>query len=762
MMKTPSFRRALALFSVLFSFAVLAGPVMAQSVIQEIRVKGVERIEPATVLSYMDLRPGDEMERDALDTALKNLFRTGLFADVTFYQDQNALIVDIVENPIINSINFEGNDKVEDDDLLAEIQMRPRQAFTRPRVQADLSRLYQVYRRNGRFAVSIDPKIVKLDQNRVDVVFEVDEGIVTKVESIRFVGNRRFDDATLRSEISTKESRWYRFVSADDRYDPDRMAYDQDLLRRFYLSQGYADFRVLSANAELSQDRKNFYLTFTVEEGPRYRVGSVDVDSALRNFDAQVLYPEITVKNGEWYDASQVQDSIDRMVRKLGDMQYAFVNVRPRVERDRSKNTVQITFFIEETPRIFVERIDIHGNQRTEDRVVRREFELAEGDPFNRTKLAESEQNIRDLDYFEKVEVTHKPGSAADKAVLDVEVAEKSTGELSIGGGFSTSDGPLADLRLRERNFLGRGQELLLAATISGSRTEFDAGFTEPYFLGRDLQAGVDLFHITRDLQDESSFDQQRTGGALRIGYPLSKSWRQSLRYSYERNDIKDVKDTASLYIQEQAGERVTSAVSQRLTYDTRDSRLFPTDGFLGWFDVEVAGLGGDAQYVSGKLGGSYFYPVADNWVFNLLAEGGTIHGWGGETVQINERFFLGGNTLRGFEQAGIGPRDLDTEDALGGNYFYRGTAELSFPTGLPQELGVKAHAFTDFGSLWDVDQASTAAQLMDDSSIRVSTGLGLSWRSPLGPIRIDYGIPIKEESYDQAENFRFSFGTRF
>lgn len=751
--------RFLALF---LAAVLLLSPLSAhaQQAVRQIQVNGSERIEPATVISYMDVRVGDPVTNDTLDRTLKNLFATGLFADVTLGFNNGTLIVDVVENPVINQIAFEGNDKIEDEELMAEIQLRPRQVFTRTKVQSDVSRLYQVYRRNGRFSVDIEPKVIRLDQNRVNLVFEVTEGTVTKVESVRFVGNKRFDDDHLRSEISTKESRWYRFISTDDRYDPDRLAFDQELLRRYYLSQGYADFRILSAVAELSSDREDFFLTFTLEEGERYKVGNINIDSRLPNFDSSVLNQYITIESGEWYNADMVQEIVDAMTDALGDMQYAFVDIRPDAERNRENKTVDITFQINETPRVFVERVDVNGNVRTLDKVIRREMLVVEGDPFNKSKIARSEQNIKDLDYFETVAMEVKPGSAPDKSVIDIEVAEKSTGELSIGAGFSTNDGPLADFRIRERNLLGKGQDLLFATTIAGSRTEFDLSFTEPYFLNRDLSAGIDLFHSTRDLQDESSYDQKRTGGGFRLGYPLSERWRQTLRYRAERNEITDVSSDASRFVMDQAGRRETSAISQRTTYDSRDSSLFPTEGVFFWLDNEIAGLGGDAQYVSGKTGATYYYPVADSWIFNLLGEAGAIGGYGDEDVKINERYFIGGSSLRGFERGGIGPRDITTNDALGGNFFYRGSAEMSFPVGLDEELGILGHAFGDVGSLWDLDD--TGPEIVDENSLRASVGLGLSWRSPFGPVRVDLATPLAKEDYDEEEVFRFNFGTRF
>lgn len=729
--------------------------------IDEIRIVGTQRIEPATVLTYLDVRVGDNMTEDTLDKAMKSLFATSLFSDVVLRQKGRVLEVNVVENPVINEIAFEGNDKLDDDELLTEIQLRPRQVFTRTKVQEDVNRLYQLYRREGRFSVNIEPKAIELDQNRVNLVFEITEGQVTTVGAIRFIGNKHYDDDKLRGEISTKERRWYRFMSTDDRYDPDRLGYDQELLRRFYLSQGYADFHVVSAVAELSKDRDSFFVTMTIDEGIRYKVGNISIQSGLQHFDANVLKQYVTFASGSWYDADEVQTSIDKMTETMGDMQYAFVSIRPDVKRNREAQTVDVVFQIDETPRVFVERIDINGNVRTLDKVIRREMLLAEGDPFSRSKLAKSEQNVKDLGFFESVKVTPSQGSAPDKTVVDIDVAEQSTGELSIGAGFSTSDGPLADLRIKERNLLGKGQDLEFATTVAGKKTEFDLSFTEPYFLDRDFSAGVDLFHVTRDLQTESSYDQKRTGGALRFGYPLSEKWRQALSYSIENNSIENVQASASRFIRDQEGTRLTSAVSQHLTYDNRDSTLFPTSGLFGWFDTELAGVGGDTHYISGKLGASYYYPVADNWVFNVLGEGGIIRGMNGDGVNINDRYFLGSSTLRGFERSGAGPRDLTTGDSLGGNQFYRGTAELSFPVGLPEEMGIKGHAFTDVGSLWNLDDAS-GGNVVDENALRAAAGVGVSWRSPLGPIRVDLSKPYLDKSYDKQELLRFNFGTRF
>lgn len=750
----------LSIFVTLF-LCVFSAAAMAQQALREIRVNGTQRIEPATVLTYLNLQTGQPMTDEVLNEGLKNLFATGLFADVKMREQGGVLMVDVVENPIINEIAFEGNSKIDDNELMAEISLRPRQVYTKTKVQNDVSRIYQLYQRSGRFSVAIEPKMIELDQNRINLVFEIVEGDVTAIKGIKFVGNKAFDDDQLRGELSTKEERWYRFFSSDDRYDEDRVKFDEELLRRFYLRNGYADFRVVSSNAELSENKESFYLTFTVEEGPRYKINTIAINSDLRGLDATPLRQDITFVPGQWYDADAVQASVDAMSDTLGDMQYAFVDINPDVKRNLADSSLDVAFNIGESPRVFVERIDIHGNVRTIDKVIRREMLLVEGDPFNRSKLARSEQRLRNLNYFEKVNVKMLPGSAPDKTVVDIEVVEQSTGELSIGAGFSTQDGPLADLRIRERNLLGKGQDLTFATTIAGKRTEFDASFTEPYFLDRDVSAGVDAYHITRDLQDESSYDLRKTGGALRMGYPLSEKWRQGLKYRFDNSEITDVDADASRYIRDQEGTRITSAISQRLTYDARDSTLFPTEGLYSWLDTEVAGLGGDANYISGDIGASYYIPVyKKSVIFNVLGETGVIHGFDDDGVRINERFMLGGDTLRGFEKGGIGPRDAFTDDALGGNLYYRGSAELTFPIGFSEDMGIAGHAFTDFGSLWDIDE--TGGGIVDENSIRAAAGLGISWRSPMGPIRVDLAMPYVKEDFDQEENFRFSFGTRF
>ncbi|MFZ4762575.1 MAG: outer membrane protein assembly factor BamA [Alphaproteobacteria bacterium] len=730
-----------------------------QGLIRNIIVKGNQRIEQETVESYLQVKKGDSFDQKTLDISLKNLFATGLFKDVKLSREANNLVVTVEENPIINRLVFEGNSKLDTKDLEAELQLKPRVVFTKNRLQGDLERLLSLYRRAGRYQVKIDPKMVKLDQNRLDLVFEIQEGERTPVREIRFSGNKAFDDSDLRDELETKETAWWRFLSTSDNFDPDRLNYDKEKLRRFYLSKGYADVQVTGANSELATGNGDFFITFTLDEGKRYQYDSVTLSSAIKGVDVAAIKKDVAMpEKGEWYNAGEIEKAIQQITRILQDSNHPFVDVRPEIKRDQASAKISVKFNVTEGERLVVERINITGNNRTRDEVIRRELKLAEGDPLNRSKIKDSEQQIKDLGFFKSVKMKVDDGSAPDRKQISVAVEEQSTGEVQVGAGFSTTQGALVDFRVRERNFLGKGQDLLFSTTLSGKQQEYDVSFTEPYFLNRDLSAGVDLFHVARDQTTQDSFDQQKTGFNLRLGYPLAEHWRQRLLYKLENNDITNVKTTASRFIRDQEGQRVTSAVGQKLSYDHRDSVLDPTSGYLVAWNTEFAGLGGDAKYWKNTVDASYYTPVIADVVFGLSGELGYITGIG-QRVSIGDRFFLGGDTFRGFTAGGVGPRDSSTDDSLGGTELARGSAEFSMPLGNPEEMGLKAHAFTDFGTLHNPDLSGTGIE--DSSGIRASAGLGVSWRSPVGPLRFDFGFPILKEKYDERQIFRFSFGTR-
>ncbi len=738
---------------------ILPRPAPGGPVVSEIVVEGTQRIEPETVRSYMTVKAGEPFDPARVNESLKSLFATGLFADVTIRREGSALVVQVVENPVINRIAFEGNKNIDDEILAAEIQLRPRIVFTRKRVQSDVKRILELYRGNGRFAATVEPKVIQLPQNRVDLVFEIKEGPETGIRRISFVGNRFFSDSTLRGVIQTKETRWYRFFSSADTYDPDRLTFDRELLRRYYLDNGFADFRVVSAVAELTPDRTEFFVTFTLEEGERYKFGKIDVTSKIKEIDPAELKSLIAIKSGDWYSAAKVDDAVLKLTNLAGERGFAFVEARPIVRRNREARTVDITFELQEGARVFVERINIRGNVRTLDKVVRREFRLVEGDAFNAAKLRRSRQRILNLGFFSKVEVNTLPGSKPDRTVIEVEVEEQSTGELSLGLGFSTTEGGLIDFGLRERNFLGRGQDVRLKFALSQRTQQFDVGFTEPYFLDKDLSAGVDAFRTRRDNSDESSFTSDRVGFGLRFGYEINEDWGQRLRYLLRREDINDVDSDASRFVKEQEGVSLTSLIGQDIIYDVRNSRIQPTEGFMARLSTDIAGLGGDVRYFRAKLSSAYYIPFGGPWVLSFRGNVGHIVGLG-KKVRINDRFFVGGDDLRGFETAGIGPRDRNTGDALGGRTSAVGTVELAFPLGLPKELGFSGAAFADVGTL--IDPVDSGNDVQAVSTPRVSVGAGLKWRSPFGPVRIDFGFPLVKESFDKEELVRFNFGTRF
>jgi len=732
--------------------------------IQDIQVTGNQRLEPETIISYLTLARGDVATTETIDASLKALYATGLFADIGIGMGDSTLSVNVVENPVVNRVAFEGNDAISTEDLEKEVQLKPRLVYTLPRLQKDMQRILDLYRRSGRFGALVDPKLVKLEQNRVDIVFEITEGKHTGVRRIKFIGNDHYDDGDLRGVINTQESAWWRFFSTSDFYDPDRTNYDRELLRRFYLNEGYIDFRVLSAVAELTPDREDFFLTFTVEEGARYKFGKIAVDSEIKGLDTEGLKQHLTTKEGDWYSADAAEKTINRLTTALGDMQYAFVDITPDINRHKETLTVDLTYRIKQGQRVYIGRIDISGNSRTIDKVIRREMQLAEGDPFSTTKIHRSEQRIKDLGFFEEVKVSPADGAQPDRADLKVDVKEKSTGEISFGAGFSTTDGPLGDFSVRERNFLGRGQDARLGATVSGVTKQFSLSFTEPYFLDRDLNAGFDIFHVMRDDQDQSSYDETNTGFTLRMGYPLSEELRQLVSYTLRKDDINNVPDTASRFIRDQVGTSVTSIVGQELIYDTRDSKLEPTMGFVTRLNTDVAGLGGARKFFRLKIGGTQYYEIVEKYVLGATGEAGYI--WGiGQKVKINDRFFLGGDSLRGFEYGGMGPRDMTggADDALGGNRFTRAAIELTMPTFLPDDLGFKGHIFADAGTLGKNDEEALAGDdIKREENIRASLGLGMTWQSPFGPVRLDYAFPVLKKGYDKLERIHFSFGTKF
>ncbi|MCH8095583.1 MAG: outer membrane protein assembly factor BamA [Proteobacteria bacterium] len=742
--------------------AAQTGPGGAPTV-REIRVEGIQRIEPETVRSYMSIRAGDPFDPERIDRSLKSLFGTGLFADVSIRQEGAVLIVRVVENPIINRLVFEGNDQIDDETLNSEVQLAPRQVYSRTRVQNDVKRIVELYRADGRFAAKVEPKIIRLSQNRLDLVFEIDEGPPTKIRKISFIGNKRFTDSRLRSVIQSQESSLMNyltlsFLTGAGIYDPDLLTFDRELLLRFYQNKGFADFRVVSAVAELSRNRRDFFVTFTLEEGQRYRFGSIEISSRLEELDVSKLTPAMKIKQGERYNAKLVEATVSSLTDAVGNFGFAFVDIKTRVKRDREKRTVGITFEIGEAPRVFVERIDVKGNFRTFDRVLRREFRLVEGDAFNTARFRRSRQRLRNLRFFKKVEVKKTEGSADDRVVIDVKVEEQSTGTFSIGGGFSSTEGLISQLSLTERNLLGKGQQGRLSFRIGTEVQEFLLGFTEPYFLDRNLSAGFDIFQTFRRKRDSINFEEQNTGLRLNSGFEYDENLRQGLSYNLRSTKITDIDDDASVFVKQQKGTTVTSSIGQSLTYDRRDSRVLPREGHVVRLTNEFAGLGGDARFIKTVIAGAQYYPVGEKWVASLRGKVGYIFGIG-EDVRINDRFFLGGDSFPGFKRFGVGPRDVSTKDALGGNLLYTLTSELSFPLG-GKDFEFRGYLFSLAGGLGNLDDSGIG--IADSGGLRVSVGVGLGITTPFGPLRLDFANAIVKADFDETESFRFSVGTRF
>lgn len=728
--------------------------------VKDIQINGLERVEPETVSAYLEIEPGQNISQLDIDTALKRLYETGLFSDVSLDMLGNGtLSVKVLENPIVNKRYFEGNNDLDDNVLERELQLNAGSIYSVAKVQQDAQRIAEVYKRAGRYASVVEPKIIKRDHNRVDLVYEIQEGPKASIDKISFVGNKHFSDSELQSEIMSKESRWYRIFSSSENYDPEKTNYDKELLRRFYAKHGYADFRVSTAVAELSTDKKSFVLTYVIDEGPRYKVSDINIVSELQGVNVETLYPEVLIEKGDWYNADKIEKSVYEITEKLGQQGIAFVDVNSVLNKNTQTGDVEVTFDITEGQRLFIDKINITGNTRTEDRVIRREFRVDEGDAFNASKIKASRRNIEALDYFSKVDIQTEPTDDMNKTNLNVNVEEKSTGAFNVGVGYSTVNGALARVGIAENNFQGKGQKLSADMAISQRTSEYELSFTEPYFMDRPLSAGVDLFRTETDYQDEGSYDSEMTGGRLRLGWKYTDDLAQYVRYTLSEDKIKNVARDASRYIKAEEGSYTNSAIGQTLVYDKRDSKINPREGYYLSFGNDVAGLGGDEKYVKFDAKAYKYYTISDDYTFKFFVNGGYIDGYGGKDVRLAHRYYLGGSTMRGFKYAGIGARDKYTKDALGGNWMVYTGAEFQFPVGL-DEVGIRGRTFIDAGALGKPDNIDTKYVEYSDK-IRASAGFGFQWLSPMGQIDIDIAFPIAKEDYDETEVFRLNFGTR-
>jgi outer membrane protein insertion porin family len=839
---------ALALMAAPQGGKVLGVTAAEAQTVRQIEVEGNKRVDAETIRSYVSIQPGQSYSAYGADDSLKTLFATGLFADVSLDMRGSTLVVKVVENPIVNLVSFEGNKKVKDEVLLSEIESQPRSVLTRAKIEGDTQRILQIYRRSGRFGASVTPKIIDLPDNRANLVFEIDEGDKTSVVGINFIGNHAYSDASLRDVISTTQRNWLSWLKSTDVYDPERLEADQEMLRRYYLKQGYADFRVISAVAELDRERNAFYITITVDEGERYDFGVVDVQAYVRDVDPESLRGVIKTKSGDTYNADLVESTLEDMTLELANSGYAFATVRPRGDRNYDDKTIDMTYVVEEGPRVYIERINIRGNTRTLDTVIRREFDFAEGDAYNVVMIDRAKRRLEDLRYFKTVNITRAQGSAPDRVVINVDVVEQPTGEISVGGGYSTRDGFVADVSMTERNLLGRGHILTIGGSIGERKQAFDFSFTEPFFLGRRLAAGVDVFYRDIDYSDTSSYKTKAAGGGTRLGFQLNEETSFLGRYRLYQSETETAAylgdgcgpvtkasrqmqtcgtrarwngttyiwpyggDTdgdgepdvfapeASIAINKALGKRLYSVVGYDLTYATLDSFTKPHNGLYLRFSQDFAGAGGDAKYIRTEGEARYYKELVPEVVSLLKVSGGIMNGWGGYDIPVTDTYFKGGETIRGFDTSGYGPRDLTPggqRDALGGKVFAAATAEVQFPIPfVPDEFGFRGAFFADAGILFDPGDTGplnitqpggraltlTLAECtsvkpggytgvvptgangcyVDDTSPRASVGFSLLWDSPFGPLRADLGYAVLKEDYDNTQIFRFGAGKQF
>ena len=788
---------------------------VAQSV-NSIEVQGNRRVEAGTIRAYFHPGPGGRLGPAEIDEGLKALYATGLFADVHIEHPGGRLLVVVTENPVINQVAFEGNKKAKDDQLKTEVQSKPRGTLSKPTVQADVQRIIEIYHRSGRFDVTVTPQIIELPNNRVNLVFEIREGEKTGVKDIRFIGAHAFSTGRLKNVIKTSISNWLSFLQTTDIYDPDRVEADRDLLRRFYLQHGYADVRILSAIGEYDPAAKGFVITFTIDEGAQYKVGTIDVVSNVRAIDPSVVRSQLKLSAGSVYNADLVQKSVEAMTIEASRRGYAFANVRPRGDRNVQTHTINLSFIVEEGARAYIERINVRGNIRTRDYVIRREFDIGEGDAYNRALIDRAERRLKNLGFFKTVKITNEPGSAPDRVVVNVDVEEQPTGQFSIAGGYSTADGFISEVSIADRNLMGRGQYAKASVSYGQYSRGVELNFVEPYLLGYRMAGGVDLFWRQNLANNYSSYGTKTVGTNLRLGFGLTEELSFAPRYSIYRQEISlidqynncfSTSDAAafrngtgpgvqpgnSCYSDGEAslpvrmelanGPVTVSMVGYTLAYNTLDNVKSPTSGLYAELKQDLAGVGGDVNFLRTQGEVRNYYEVLPDVVSVLKLTGGHIAGWGGKDLRMLDHFQMGPNLVRGFAPNGIGPRDLTNgtfNDALGGTMFWGASLEAQTPLYfLPKEIGIKLATFVDAGSLWGYKGPATwnmtgeTVQVGLDkfSDIRSSAGIGLLWDSPLGPLRFDFAYPLTKycetgiggnQVCDKTQVFRFSGGTRF
>ena len=749
--------------------------------VSAIVIDGTQRVERDTILSYLQFQQGQEATSARIDESIKALFQTGLFSDVSISHRGTAIVIHVVENPLINVVNFEHNSEIDDETLQKEVEVKERMIYTKARIESDTRRILALYQAKGFYNVRVNPKLIRLPENRVNIAFEISENGKTEVTDITFTGNHAFSADTLSGVLVTKQRSWWNPFLRNDTYDADRLEYDKELLRRYYLTNGYADVQILSADAQLTPDGNAFMISFTVDEGPRYSVADVAVNVGNSNLNPVGLTKVVRTGVGDTFNAAKVDKSVENLTLEASNQGFVFAKVEPKVDRDAAKHSVNITYNISEGRRAYVERIDITGNNRTRDEVIRRELRLYEGDAFNRTLIERARRRLTALDFFDKIDFKEKEGSAPDKIVLEINVSEKSTGSLTFSIGYSSVEAVVGTVQLAERNLFGKGLQVKINTAVSFKQQQVDFSYTDPYFMGLPLSAGIDLFATKTDNTLASSYSSQVVGGALRTGFDVDEFSSVYFKYYFAYRNISGISSTiSSPEVFAQQGQSIKSAISATYTYDDLDNPIKPTSGYRGQISGEFAGLGGDPYYGKIEASAWYFLPLFDdNVVVKAIGHAGHIQALSSSGVPLQDRFFKGADSFRGFTQSGIGPKQFRNSgggayDSIGGDDYAIGTLQADFPLGLPEALGISGEVFSDFGTVFNAGNPVliggtpgcgvpiTGCTVFDSANFRASIGAGLLWQSPFGVLRFEFAYPLMKQPTDDTQIFRFSIGTQF
>ncbi len=744
-----------------FSYAV------ADEKITKIVVHGNQRIQTSTIEEYIGLREGQQFSLESQNDAVKSLYATSLFEDVSINFVNGVLRVDVKETPFVSKVTFTGNSKIKSAILTNEISTVAGESLRKAKLRADVEKIKEMYKRSGRFSVNVNSKIEEQGNNAVKVIFQITEGPKTGVKSIYFAGNANYSNSELRSVIMTKESKWFRFLETNDTYDPDRIEYDKHLLAKFYNSVGFADFNVISVTADLLPTKEGFILTYSVDEGNKYQFGNITVNNKLKNVATEEVEKFISQKKGETFNLDAMESIAEKITSYLGSRGYPQVEVYPDIKPNREARIVDVVIVVDQADKIFINKINIEGNLKTEDHVIRRQLRIAEGDIFNRSKIEKGEQNIRNLDYFDKLMLKIAPTDRRDRYDINIDVEEKSTSSIGLDLGYNTAGGPFGRISFLERNLLGTGKYLNAGIQVGKKSISYYGGVTNPHFLDKDLSLGVNFFR-TQDGRGsgfgngEQNYSKTSTGGKTSIGYDITDDLSHEVEYLLKQDKLSGPSDSASVFIKEQMGKFTTSAIGHSLTYDRTDSRILPKNGYLIVGSQEFAGVGGNTKYLKHELDGKYFKSFVENkYTLKLSAAAGHIKGVSGKKVRISDRFNLGDASLRGFAPGGIGPRDKKTDEGFGGQKYYTVSSELNFPLGLPQEFNVTGAVFADAGSLWDADsKSSTPEGFYNDKTLRASVGFGFIWITKIAPIKVYWGFPMKKQKYDEKQTFHIQFST--